>query len=173
MTVQRAAILVVDDDNSFRGAVTGMLRDEGYDVTGLGSGAEALKKMEETQFDLVISDLVMEGMSGTQLLAQVKRKSPSVLMIMMTGHGSIQTAVEAMREGAYDYLTKPFKNEELLIRVHRALEEKRKSAELERLREVVETTFNFGNIISQNEKMRQAFKLVRQVAQTDVNVLVL
>lgn len=173
MTSPHETILVVDDDDSFRGAVMGMLRDEGYSVTGVSGGAEALQKITDMHFDLILSDLVMEGTSGTQLLAQVKRKCPSVIMIMMTGHGSIQTAVEAMREGAYDYLTKPFKNEELLIRVHRALDEKKKSAELERLREVVETTFNFSNIISQNDKMRQAFKLVRQVAQTDVNVLVL
>jgi DNA-binding NtrC family response regulator len=78
-----------------------------------------------------------------------------------------------MREGAYDYLTKPFKNDELVIRVRRSLQDKRKSAELERLREVVEATFSFGNIISQNERMHQAFKLVRQVAETDATVLVL
>ena len=166
-------ILVVDDDEQFRGGLVSLLRDEGYSVTGVSSGTAALQKIASMRVDLILSDLVMEPMSGAQLLTHVKQKCPDVQMILMTGHGSIENAVEAMREGAYDYLSKPFKNNELLIRVRRALQEKRKSAELERLREVVETTFSFGNIISQNEKMQQAFKLVRQVAETDVTVLVL
>ncbi len=173
MTEKQTHILVVDDDQSFRGGVMGFLRDEGFSVLGASSGAEALEKVSQEHIDLIVSDLVMDDMSGTALLAEVRRRSPGITMIMMTGHGSIQNAVEAMREGAYDYLTKPFKNEELLIRVKRALEEKNKSAELERLREVVETTYNFSNIISQNDKMQHAFKLIRQVAQTDVTVLVL
>lgn len=171
--VSHECILVVDDDESFRNATMAGLRDEGFSVTGASSGTEALQKISEMHFDLILSDLVMEGMTGSQLLTQVRHKWPGVPMIMMTGHGSIQNAVDAMREGAYDYLTKPWKNDELLIRVRRALDEERKSAELERLREVVETTFNFSNIISQNETMRQAFKLVRQVAETDVTVLIL
>ena len=166
-------ILIVDDDEQFRGGLVSLLRDEGYSVVGASSGPVALEKIAEMHVDLILSDLIMEPMSGTQLLTQIKHKFPEIQIILMTGHGSIQNAVEAMREGAYDYLTKPFKNDELVIRVRRALQDKRKSAELERLREVVETTFSFGNIVSQNEKMHQAFKLVSQVAETDVTVLVL
>jgi DNA-binding NtrC family response regulator len=172
-TTAQEHILIVDDDEHFRGGLVSVLRDEGYTVSAASSGPAALQQIAEAHIDLIVSDLVMEPMSGTQLLTHVKRKSPEIQMILMTGHGSIQNAVEAMREGAYDYLAKPFKNDELIIRVRRALQDKKKSAELERLREVVETTFSFGNIISQNEKMRQAFKLVRQVAETDVTVLVL
>lgn len=166
-------ILIVDDDEQFRGGLTSLLRGEGFSVTGVSSGSAALQNISEKRVDLILSDLVMESMSGTQLLTQVKKKRPEIPMILMTGHGSIQNAVEAMREGACDYLTKPFKNEELVLRVRRALQEKRNSAELERLREVVETTFSFANIVSQNDKMKDAFKLVRQVAETDVTVLVL
>ena len=166
-------ILVVDDDEQFRNGLISLLRDEGYSVSGATSGPAALLYASETHVDVILSDLVMEPMSGTQLLTQVSLKFPGIQMILMTGHGSIQNAVEAMREGAYDYLTKPFKNEELLIRIRRALQDKKKSAELERLREVVEKTFSFGNIVSQNEKMQQVFKLVRQVAETDATVLVL
>ena len=173
MTSLLKRILIVDDDELYRKALVNLLLDEGFEVTGAGSGAEALQKVSDSEFDLVLSDLVMEDMTGTQLLGQVKRKFPDIHMIMMTGHGSIETAVEAMREGAFDYLSKPCKNEELLIRVRRALDEKRQSAELQRLRDVVETTLSFDNIVSQNETMRQSFRLVKQVAQTDVTVLVL
>jgi DNA-binding NtrC family response regulator len=171
--IKIGCILVVDDDEQFRGGLVSLLRDEGFTVSGASSGPAALLRISESQVDLILSDLVMEPMSGTQLLAQVKQKNPEIQMILMTGHGSIQNAVEAMREGAYDYLAKPFKNDELIIRIRRALQDKRKSKELERLREVVEKTFSFGNIVSQNDKMQQVFKLVRQVAETDATVLVL
>jgi two-component system response regulator AtoC len=166
-------ILVVDDDKAFRVAALALLQDEGFAATAAVSGAEALQKIADTHFDLILSDLVMEGMNGMQLLQHIKQKLPDACVIMITGFGSIKTAVEAMREGAYDYLTKPCNNDELLIRVRRALTERRKSAELERLRGMIETTYNFSNIISRNERMQQAFKLVRQVAETDVTVLVL
>ncbi len=173
MNAQPVHILVVDDDQSFRSAVVASLKGEGFSVTSVSSGTEALRTIAQEPVDLIVSDLVMEDMSGTALLVEVRRTRPGVPLILMTGHGSIQNAVEAMREGAYDYLTKPFRNEELFIRVRRALEETKRSAELERLREVVETTYSFSNIISQNDKMRHAFKLIRQVAETDVTVLVL
>jgi len=173
MAASAERILVVDDDKAFRVSALALLQDEGFEVTTAVNGAEALQKIADTHFDLILSDLVMEGMNGMQFLQHVKQKLPDGFVIMITGFGSIQTAVEAMREGAYDYLTKPCNNDELLIRVRRALAEKKKSAELERLREMIETTHNFSNIVSRNERMQQAFKLVRQVAETDVTVLVL
>ena len=173
MNALSSHILVADDDQSFRTAVMASLRDEGFSVRGVSGGKEALETLSKERVDLIVSDLVMEDMTGTALLAEVRRLHPGVPTILMTGHGSIQNAVEAMREGAYDYLTKPFRNEELFIRVRRALDERSRNAELERLREVVETTYDFSNIISQNDKMRHAFKLIRQVAETDVTVLVL
>ena len=173
MNTEHDEIVVVDDDEQFRAGLVSLLKGEGFSVTGVASGAEALQSISEKRVDLILSDLVMESMTGTQLLTQVKKRRPEIQMILMTGHGSIQNAVEAMREGACDYLAKPFKNEELVLRIRRALQEKRNSAELTRLREVVETTFSFANIVSQNDKMRDAFKLVRQVAETDVTVLVL
>ncbi len=172
-TQKASTILIVDDDAEYRKSLVTVLGGEGYCVEGVGGGREALQRIAEGPVDLILSDLVMDPMNGTQLLVEVKKRAPKIQMIMMTGHGSIQSAVEAMKEGAQDYLTKPFKNDELLVRIQRALEEKRKSEELERLREVVQTQFNFSNIISQNDRMQEAFKLVRQVAETDVTVLVL
>lgn len=166
-------ILIVDDDKAFRIATMALLKDEGYSVTLATDGQDGLRKIAETHFDLILSDLVMEGMNGIEFLKKIKLKIPDAFIIMITGFGSIKTAIEAIHVGAYDYLTKPCSNEELLIKIQRALTERRKTKDLERLRALVQTTYNFSNIISRNEKMQQLFKLVRQVAETDVSVLVL
>jgi DNA-binding NtrC family response regulator len=172
MEQQRPQILIVDDDRAFRVATVALLQDEGYAVTAATNGEEAQKQVKGRRFDLILSDLVMEGMNGIELLQYIKRTTPDATVIMVTGFGSVQTAVEAMRNGAYDYLTKPCNNDELLIKVRRALSEREKTDELVRLRELLESTANFSNIISQNAKMKAVFKLVRQVADTDVTVLV-
>ncbi|HYQ85638.1 MAG TPA: sigma-54 dependent transcriptional regulator [Bacteroidota bacterium] len=169
----RAHILIVDDDRAFRVATAALLQDEGYAITAVTNGEEARKQINERRFDLILSDLVMEGMNGIDLLQYIKQKTPDATVMMVTGFGSVQTAVEAMRYGAYDYLTKPCNNDELLIKVRRALKEREKTEELERLRGLLESAANFSNIISQNSKMKEVFKLVRQVAGTDVTVLVL
>ncbi len=165
-------ILIVDDDKAFRFATVALLNDEGYAVTAAATGEEARRLIDSQSFDLIISDLVMEGMNGIDLLQHIKATVPDALIMMVTGFASVQTAVEAMRLGAYDYLTKPCNNDELVIKVRRALEERQKSREILRLRNLVESTADFSSIISQNPKMEQVFKLVRQVAETDVTVLV-
>jgi DNA-binding NtrC family response regulator len=107
-----------------------------------------------------------------EFLQEVRKRMPEVTVMMVTGFGSIGTAVDAMRLGAYDYLTKPCNNDELLIKVARAVEDHRKTIELRRLRELLAAEANFSNVISRNEKMHQLFKLIRQVADTDVTVLI-
>ncbi len=166
-------ILIVDDDKAFRLATNALLKDEGYTVRTAKGSEEARHLLTEEAFDLVLSDLVMEGMNGVELLQHIKKTVPDVTVIMVTGFGSVQTAVEAMRHGAYDYITKPCNNDELVIKIKRAVDERRVSKELARLRNLVEGEANFSNIISTNEKMKQVFKLVQQVAETDVTVLVL
>jgi len=166
-------ILVVDDDQAFRIATVALLEDNGFTVSVATDGAEAQKRISETEFDLVLSDLVMEGMNGIELLQRIKAISSEVPVIMITGFGSINTAVEAMRLGAYDYITKPCDNDELLIKIRRVLEERRKDRELYRLREEITTQYSFGNIVSRSESMKKIFKLVRQVSETDVTVLIL
>jgi len=165
-------ILVVDDDRAFRVATGTLLKDEGYHVETAGSGAEALKALATGPFDIVLSDLVMEEMNGIELLARIRETRPGMTIIMVTGFGSIPTAVEAMRLGAYDYLTKPCNNEELLIKVRRAAGDRARTREIERLRELLGEGDDFANIVSQNEGMRRVFKQVRQVADTDVTVLI-
>jgi DNA-binding NtrC family response regulator len=173
MTNQRERILIVDDDRGFRIATLALLQDEGYSVVATTRAEEAISKVAGDYFDLVLSDMVMEGMNGIDFLRHVKGKLPDLTVIMVTGFASVQTAVEAMKFGAYDYLTKPCNNDELLIKVRRALDERKRSKELERLRDIVGTTSHFSNIIGTSDRMKQVFHLVTQVAETDVTVLVL
>src|SRR3990172_3381668 len=115
----------------------------------------------------------MEGMNGMELLEWIKARAQETPVMMITGYGSVPTAVEAMRHGAYDYITKPCDNDELLIKIRRVLDVRKKDRELRQLREELRGTYSFANIISQSDSMKQVFKLVRQVADTDATVLVL
>src|SRR5216684_4324778 len=124
MKSNQSPILIVDDDKAFRVATMALLRDEGYNVRLAKSADEAQQVLETESFDLIVTDLVMEGRNGIDLLQHIKKKMPDATVIMVTGFGSIQTAVEAMQHGAYDYLLKPCNNEELLIKIRRALDER-------------------------------------------------
>jgi two-component system, NtrC family, response regulator AtoC len=167
-----AAILVVDDDRAFRIATSAVLTDEGYRVTTVETPDAAIREMQSHAYDLVLSDLVMEGMDGIELLGHIRNVSPETLIVMITGFGSIETAVQAMKSGAFDYLTKPCNNDELRIKVRRAIEYKSNKAALSTLREEVHKLYTFHNIKSRNGKMREIFGLVRKVAETDVTVLI-
>jgi len=166
-------VLIVDDDLAFRIGTLALLEDHGYASTIATNGEEAKIKLAGQRYDVVLSDLVMPGINGIELLQHIRGAYPEVPVIMVTGFASIGTAVEAMRLGARDYVTKPCDNDELLIKIRRALENRRKDRELQRLQEEVQEKFRFGNIISRNEKMKHVFKLVQQVAETDVTVLIL
>lgn len=167
-----ATILVVDDDRAFRIATKALLDDAGYTVTLVSNGVEATKKLEESVFDLLLSDLVMGTMGGIELLRHTRSHIPDLPVIMITGFGSVDTAVEAMRMGAVDYLTKPVNNDELLIKIQKVLEARKKEQELTRLREEIHRVYSFGSLISRSEKMRDVIQLVRRVVDTDVTVLV-
>jgi DNA-binding NtrC family response regulator len=166
-------IMIVDDDLAFRLATQALLEDQGYAVSAAAAADEAKRKLIDQQHDLILTDLVMPGISGIELLAHIRGAHPGLPVIMVTGFASIGTAVEAMRLGARDYITKPCDNGELLIKISRALEELQKDRELRTLRDAVKETFAFGNIVGQNSKVREVYKLVDQVAGTDVPVLVL
>jgi len=165
-------ILVVDDDRAFRLATQTILVDDGYAVVLATNGAEALVQLQTGRFDLMLSDMVMGAMSGLALLQEVKRQDPELPVIMVTGFGSIQTAVDAMRRGATDYLTKPTNNDELLIKIRRVLDAQQAQRELRMLREEVRQTYSIGNLVSRSGRMKDVIELIRQVADTDVTVLV-
>jgi len=165
-------ILVVDDDRAFRVAARTMLEDDGYTVILARGGEEALLRLGEQAVDLVLTDLMMEQMSGLTLLAQLRARSPELPVIMVTGFGSIQTAIEAMRLGAADYVTKPHNNDELLIKIRRTLDIRGKDRELQSLREALSTQYQFGNIVTRSDRMREVLTQIRQVADTDVTILI-
>ena len=166
-------ILVTDDDGAFRLATRTVLEDEGYRVT-LADGADrALDILAAQRCDVLLSDLVMGTGSGIDLLRTVKQHWPDIPVIMVTGFGSIGTAVEAMRLGAADYLTKPSNNEELLIKIRRALDQHHQERELRSLRDAVRTKYSLGGMISRSAAMRDVITHVTQVADTDVTVLIL
>jgi DNA-binding NtrC family response regulator len=166
-------IMIVDDDLAFRIGTLALLEDHGYVSTIATNGEEAKRKLAEQQFDLVLSDLVMPGINGIELLQHIKGSYPGLPVIMVTGFASIGTAVEAMRLGARDYVTKPCDNDELLIKIRRALEEQQKDRELRSLRDEVRGVYAFGNIVGRNSRMKEVYTLVQQVAGTDVPALIL
>jgi DNA-binding NtrC family response regulator len=166
------SILVVDDDKAFRVATKTLLEDEGYKVTVAPDGQDALNSLKSQDFDLMLSDLVMAKMGGIDLLQHTSTHMPDLPVIMVTGFGSIQTAVEAMRLGAVDYLTKPANNQELLLKIRRALDVQQKDREIRLLREELQTTYSYGSIVTRSEKMREVLKLIKQVADTDVTILI-
>ena len=166
-------IMIVDDDLAFRVGTHALLEDHGYAPTIATNGEEAKARLGEQEVDLILSDLVMPGVNGIELLQHVRSVYPSIPVIMVTGFASIATAVEAMRLGARDYVTKPCENDELLIKIRRALEDREKEQELARLRREVRGVYGFGNIVGRNGRMKEVYTLVEQVAGTDVPALIL
>jgi DNA-binding NtrC family response regulator len=172
MHLGSGTVLVVDDDRAFRVATRTLLEDEGFGVKLATNGDEALRVLEETPVDLVITDMVMEKMTGLALLARVRALFPDLPVIMVTGFGSVETAVEAMRLGASDYVTKPHNNDELLIKIRRTLSVLEKDREIVSLREALRSTYSYGNIITRSDKMKDVLTQMRQVADTDVTILI-
>ncbi|ALA60376.1 Transcriptional regulatory protein ZraR [Nitrospira moscoviensis] len=166
------AILVVDDDADMRELVHDMLKDRGHQVTTAGSGPEALKLMGEEDYAAVLTDLRMKGMQGLELLGEIKRAYPDVGVILMTAFGSVETAVEAMKHGASDYLTKPVKKEELVRVAERVIRETALRREVGRLRREVHKEYSFHQILGKSKAMQAVFDLIRRVADSPTNVLI-
>jgi two-component system response regulator PilR (NtrC family) len=168
----QARLLVVDDERSMRELLSIVLRREGYDVTLAENGRAAIEHLERARFDLLISDIKMPDMSGVDVLRAAKRIDQDILGIMITAFASADTAIEAMRLGAHDYLSKPFDVDELKIKVRNALEQRLLRHENVLLKRALGTTHQFANIVGRSEKMLDVFKLIEQIARTDSTVLV-
>jgi two-component system, NtrC family, response regulator PilR len=168
----QARLLVVDDERSMRELLSIVLRREGYDVTLAEHGRSAVAYLEERRFDLLISDIKMPDMTGVDVLRAAKRIDPDILCIMITAFASADTAIEAMRLGAHDYLSKPFDVDELKMKVRNALEQRLLRQENVLLKRALGSTHQFANIVGRSDKMLDIFKLIEQVARTDSTVLV-
>lgn len=172
MTEEWGAILVVDDDADMRELAQDMLRDRGHQVSVAGSGEEALKLLAEEDYAVVLTDLRMKGMQGLELLNQIKREYPEVNVVLMTAFGSVDTAVEAMKHGASDYLTKPVKKDELIRVVERVIREAALRREVDRLRKEVRKEYSFHQILGKSKAIQAVFDLIRRVADSPTNVLI-
>lgn len=165
-------ILVVDDEESIREFLDIMLKKEGYEVLLAADGAIALDILKKKSVDMVISDLQMPNVTGIELLRQTKDQYPDMLFMMITAFGSTETAVEAMKLGAYDYLTKPFKIDEVRINIANALRSKNLEVENRTLKKELTKEYSFQNLVGNSEAMHRIFEMVRRVSSTPTNVLV-
>ena len=165
-------ILVVDDEEMNRDLLQRILDRAGYQVTTAVDGQEALTLLRQETFHVVLTDLIMPGMTGIEVIQELKTLAPSTMGIIQTGHSSIETAVEAMRAGAYDYVTKSVQRDELLVVIQHALEFQRLHYENFSLRKQLKAKYKFDNIISDHEKMQEVFSQVEKVADTDSTVLI-
>ncbi|MBI4250980.1 MAG: sigma-54-dependent Fis family transcriptional regulator [Candidatus Tectomicrobia bacterium] len=167
-----ASILVVDDEERVRTLLARLLGEEGYHVASAASAEEALHELEGGSHDVVLTDLMMPGMSGLELLEEIRRGHPETSVILVTAHGTVDSAVEAMRKGAFHYVCKPFKLDEVRIIVQRAIEESQTKHELAGLRREVHQRFEFSNIIGKSKPIQEVFDLIRRVARSTSTVLI-
>lgn len=167
-----AKILLIDDDDSLRRVLEFQLIEAGYSVVTSGDGHEALVFFSDREFDCVITDWRMPKMTGAQVVQQVTAINSEIPIIVITAFGDVDTAVDAMRGGAFDFITKPFNRHGILLTVEKALKYGRALAENRRLRRQVHEEFRIENVIGTSEKMRQVFDLVERVSKTNVTVLI-
>lgn len=165
-------VLVVDDELSMREFLEIFLNKEGYEVTTAAGGAEACELVDKEQFDLVVSDIKMPGVDGIEVLRKVKKVDPRTEVIMITAFASHETAVETMKEGAYDYITKPFKVDEIRRIVANALDKQILSRENIALKQQLGQQYGFGNIIGSDPRMVEIYELIQRAAPTPTNILI-
>ncbi|WP_321532034.1 sigma-54 dependent transcriptional regulator [uncultured Desulfuromonas sp.] len=169
---EKQRILVVDDEQSMREFLSIMLSREGYQVELASDGQHACQLIDKTVYDLILSDIRMPNLDGLSLLARVKEQGTDTTVIMMTAFSTTEQAVEAMKQGAYDYLTKPFKNDEIRLVIRNALQHRQLRKENSRLRQVLDRRYAFDQLIGKSTVMQQLYRLIEKVSISSVNVLI-
>ncbi|MBW2066714.1 MAG: sigma-54-dependent Fis family transcriptional regulator [Deltaproteobacteria bacterium] len=165
-------ILIVDDEKNYLLVLEALLAPEGYEIITAPNAREALRLIKESDLDLVITDVKLPGMSGMELLEESKKIKPDIPVIMMTAYGTIEMAVEAMKMQAYDYITKPFKNEELKLTVKKALNNYRLIKENRLLSKALSDRYSYGNIIGKSKPMLKIYDMIQKVAPSKASVLI-
>ena len=169
---EKSKILVVDDEPGMRTFLEIILRKEGYSVETAADGMKALDNINNNVFDLAILDILMPVMNGIEVLKRIIEKSPETTVIIITAFASHETAIEAMKLGAYDYITKPFKIDEIKLVIKKALDKKGLERENLRLRKELQTKYGFANIIGRSIGISKVFELIKRVSELKVNVLI-
>ncbi len=172
MPQDKSKILVIEDEKNMRDILSILLEGEGYEVVTAPDGITGIEQIKKDIYDLIITDIKMPGHSGFDVLKEAKEISPETLVIMITAFGTTESAIEAMKLGAYDYIHKPFKIDEIRLVVKNALEKKRLRSEVSVLREKIKTTYELGNIFSRNSKMQELLRILPKIAESNSNVLI-
>ena len=166
-------ILIVDDEEIVRDALSDLLRREGFQPQAVRTGEEALLLLEREEVDVILLDIMLPGMGGFEVLRQIRSRDPDQVVIVVTAYSSIEGAITAMRDGAFHYISKPFKNEEVVLTIRRGLEQRQLTAENRALRAQLGQRFGIDNIIGKSAAMRSVYDLVRLAAPSRSNILVL
>lgn len=165
-------VLIVDDEKLMRISLESQLKKEGYNVKSVDNALDGLKMVKSEEYDIVVTDLRLSGMSGMDFLKEIKKHNQEIIVVIMTAYGTLESAVSAIKEGAYDYVAKPFSTDELIIKLQRALYYKNTTAEVNRLRREIQSEFEFSNIIGKSEAMKKVLETVKSVSDRDATVLI-
>jgi two-component system response regulator PilR (NtrC family) len=165
-------ILIVDDEEVLQDVLTSLIRREGHTTFSTLTAEEGLEVVDREEIDLVVLDLMLPGMSGLEALKEIRRRDPEMVIVVITAYSSIEGAIEAMREGAFHYIPKPFKNEEVLLTIRKGLEQRRLTSENRELREQLKQRFGFDNLVGKSKPMQQVFDLVSLAAPAKSNILI-
>ena len=166
-----ARILIADDEDTLRWVLEKGLGQAGYEVTAVADGRAALGAFESEAFDLVFLDIRMPGVSGLDVLQQLRERHPDTQVVVMTAHGTMDTAIQAMQRGAYDYLAKPFDLDEVLLLAERALTARRLTQEVAQLKSGLHEVWEFGALVGRHPRMQDVYKTIGRIAGSDVTVL--
>ncbi len=169
---RRAKVLVVDDEEKIRNILAAVLKDDGYEVETARDGFEAIQRSEQFKPHVLIVDLQMPRMDGLETIMRIKDHFPGAVAIILTAHGTIQSAVQAIKQGVYDYIPKPFDNEQILLVAKRAVEVYRLTEEVDQLKKELQKKYGVENIIGDSAIMQQVRQQILQIAQTDATVLI-
>jgi two-component system, NtrC family, response regulator len=165
-------ILIVDDEKNYPKILGEVIKEEGFTPVTASSAFKALEILKTSHIDLVLTDVMMPGMDGISLLTKIKEFSPDTGVIIMTAHGSVERAVEAMQKGAYTYILKPFDNETLIAHIQKAVSINDIVKENSILREAISTQYSFCNIIGKSQPMQELYSIIKRVAPTNANILI-
>ena len=170
--MEKKRVLIIDDEENMRYMLQLTLESEGYDVELASNGTEGIRKVQHCHFDFVICDIKMPKVSGLDVLTAVIESSPNIPVIMISAFGTIDSAIQAMKQGAYDYVMKPFKQDEILLTLKKAEERERLRLENQFLRQEVERKYRFENIIGKSSQMQEIFRKIEKITNYKTTVLI-